>query len=186
LGVTGYVPSLEAFTFVAAEAEEGQAWLEGRRQVPLGFGWLDPGEPPYGELPMRVRRVAYREFSRDPDLPFERYEEILGRELFGAASDPQAVEDALEVQAALNFQRTWCQPSPVASPDRVRAMMGRGELTAEKRAEYRAVLGRLRAIEARHRAPKCEGEAELHRIARWVLDRWGDGREGLLAPADAE
>jgi hypothetical protein len=28
-GVTGYVPSLEAYSFVPTEAEEGQAWLKG-------------------------------------------------------------------------------------------------------------------------------------------------------------
>ena len=71
--MTGYVPSLEAFTFVATEAEEGQAWLKGRRQVPLGFGWLDPGDPPFDELPMQVNRIAYREFSRDPDLSLDSY-----------------------------------------------------------------------------------------------------------------
>ena len=60
--------------------------------MPLGFGWLEPGDPPYDELPMRVNRIAYREFSRDPDLPFERYKEILGREVFGDGVDPQAVE----------------------------------------------------------------------------------------------
>lgn len=172
IGATGYVPSLEAFTFVATEAEEGQEWLRGRRQVPLGFGWLEPGEPPYEELPMRVRRVAYREFGRNPDLPFERYKEILGRDLFEAASTPQAVDDTLELQAALNFERTWCQPSPLISPERVRAMEGRGELTPEKRAEYRAALGRVADIERRHRVQKSGGERELHRIARWVLDRW--------------
>jgi hypothetical protein len=53
-GVTSYVPSLEAYSFVATVAEEGQAWLKGRRPVPLGFGWLAPGDPPYDELPMRV------------------------------------------------------------------------------------------------------------------------------------
>ena len=37
LGVSGYVPSLEAFTFLATEAEEGQAWLKGRRQVPRAW-----------------------------------------------------------------------------------------------------------------------------------------------------
>ena len=45
-GVSGYVPSLEAFTFVATEAEEGQSWLKGKRQVPLGFGWLGPVKCP--------------------------------------------------------------------------------------------------------------------------------------------
>ena len=179
IGATGYVPSLEAFTFVATEAEEGQAWLKGKRQVPLGYGWMEAGDTPYDELPMRVQRSAYREFSRNPDLSFERYKEILGRDLFGATSTPQAVEDVLELQAALNFERTWCQPSPLVSPERVRAMKGRGELTPKKRAEYRAALDRLRAIEARQRVQKWDGERELHRIARWVLDRW-EGEDGKL------
>jgi hypothetical protein len=151
--------------------------------VPLGFGWLEPGDPPYDELPMRVQRVAYREFVRNPDLPFEAYNAILGREVFGDASSRQAVDDLLELQAALNLQRTWCQPSPLTSPERVRAMKDRGELTSKKRAEYRAALDRLRYIEGRHREPRSDGEKELHRIARWLLDRWG--REGLtLLDAD--
>jgi hypothetical protein len=182
LGVSGYIPSLEAFTFVATEAEEGQAWLKGRRQVPLGFGWLEPGDPPYDELPMKANRIAYREFSRNPDLSLGAYKAILGRELFGAASTPQAVDDALELQAALNSERTWCQPSPLVSPERVRAMASQGKLTPPKRAEYRAALDRLRAIETRHRDPKSDGERELRRIARWVLDRWEGGGDRLLDP----
>ncbi len=176
-GVTGHVPSLEAFSFVATVAEEGQEWLKGKRQVPLGFGWLDVGEPPYFELPMRVNRIAYREFSRDPDLSFERFRSILGKEVFGISSTEQAVDDLFEIQAAFAAERTWCQPSPLVSPDRVRAMAAQGKLTPKKRAEYRAGLERIRQIEARHRDPKSDGEKELHRIARWVVDQWrADGR----------
>ena len=197
-GVTGYVPSLEAYRFIATVAEEGQAWLKGRRQVPLGFGWLAPGDPPYDELPMRVNRIAYREFSRNPDLPFERYKEILGREVFGEASTPQLVDDLLTLQAVFATERTWCQPSPLVCPERVRAMKDKGELTAVKRDGYRRTLDQLRAIEGRHREPRSEGEKELHRIARWVLDRWTRGgpeapglahrpKEGLsLTDAQAE
>lgn len=180
IGATGYVPSLEAFTFVATAAEEGQAWLQGRRQVPLGFGWLDSGDPPYDEPPIRAQRIAYREFSRNPDLPFEEYKAILGRDLFGASSTPRAVEDVLELQAALNFQRTWCQPSPLTSPDRARAMKDRGELTATRKAEYRAALDRTRAIEERHREPRSDGERALQRIAGWVLDQWSVSDRRLL------
>jgi hypothetical protein len=184
-GVTGYVPSLEAFSFVAAVAEEGQAWLKGRRQVPLGFGWLAPGDPPYDELPMRVNRVAYREFSRNPDLPFERFKEILGRETFNEASTPQVVDELLTLQAVFATERTWCQPSPLVCPERVRAMKDKGELTAVKRHGYRRTLDQLRAIERKHREPRSEGEKELHRISRWVLDRWTEENQNLLfAPAD--
>jgi hypothetical protein len=182
-GVTGYVPSLEAYGFVATEAEEGQAWLKGRRQVPLGFGWLAEGQPPYGELPMRVNRIAYREFSRDPDLPFDRYRAILGRDVFGEGVTEQAVEDLLELQAVFATERTWCQPSPLVSPERVRAMQAQGKLTPQKRAEYRATLGRLRRIEGRHREPKSEGEKGLHRIARWVMEHW-DEEDRMLLEAD--
>ena len=41
----------------------------GKRQLPLGFGWLRDGQAPYDELSARVNRVAYREYSRNPDLP---------------------------------------------------------------------------------------------------------------------
>ncbi|WP_406699518.1 hypothetical protein V5E97_11700 [Singulisphaera sp. Ch08] len=178
--MTGYVPSLEAFTFVATVAEEGQSWLKGRRQVPLGFGWLDPGDPPYDELLMRVNRIAYREFSRNPDLEIERYREILGREVFGGTSTPQAVDDLLELQSVFAAERTWCQPSPLTCPERVRAMKADGTMTPAKRREYRAALDRIHAVEARYQEPKSDGERELRRIARWVLDRWGDEDRKLL------
>jgi hypothetical protein len=179
-GVTGYIPSLEAYTFVATEPEEGQAWLKGRRQVPLGMGWLKDGDPPYDELPMRVQRIAYREFSRNPDLSFESFKEVLGREVFGPTATPQAVNDLLELQAVFATQRTWCQPSPLVCPDRVRAMSLRGALSPQTRADYRATLDRLRAIEQRHRDPTSPGEKELQQIARWVLDQWeGENRRWL-------
>ncbi len=182
IGVSGYVPSLEAFTFVATEAEEGQAWLKGKRQVPLGFGWLEPGDPPYDELPMRVNRIAYREFSRNPDLSFEAYKEILGREVFGEATTAQVVDDLLTIQAVFASGRTWCQPSPLVSPERVRAMRDKGELTPEKRSEYRVMLERVRGIELRHREPRSIGERDLHRIARWVVDRWSVDAGPLQEP----
>jgi hypothetical protein len=185
-GVTGYVPSLEAYSFLATAAEEGQMWLKGRRQVPLGFGWLAPGDPPYDELPMRVNRIAYREFSRNPELPFDRYKEVLGREVFGEASSPQAVDDVLTLQAVFATERTWCQPSPLVSPERVRAMKERGDLSPKKQNGYREAIDRLRAIERRHREPMSEGEKELHRVSRWVLDRWKEEKDQMLlsSPTD--
>ena len=61
-------------------------------------------------------------------------------------------------------------------------MAAQGKLTPQKRGEYRAALDRFREIEDHHREPKSDGERELHRIARWVLDRWGkEGRKLLEA-----
>jgi hypothetical protein len=180
--VTGYVPSLEAYSFVATVAEEGQAWLKGRRQVPLGFGWLAPGNPPYDELPMRVNRIAYREFSRNPDLPFDRFKEVLGREVFGESSTPELVDDLLTLQAVFATERTWCQPSPLVCPERVKTMKERGDLSPEKRDGYRKMLAQLRVIEGRHQVPKSDGEKQLHRIIRWVLDQWTGIDVKLLGP----
>jgi len=179
-GVTGYIPSLEAYSFVPTEAEEGQAWLKGRRQIPLGFGWLQEGDSPYDELPLRVNRIAYREFSRNPDLKFERFKEKLGREVFGEASTPQGVDDLLELQAIFAMERTWCQPSPLVCPERVRAMKAQGQLTPEKRAEYRAVVTRLQAIEERHREARGEGQRRLLEITRWVLGQWTADNRAIL------
>jgi hypothetical protein len=38
----------------------------------------------------------------------------------------------------------------------------------------------LRSIERRYREPKSDGEKDLHRIAGWVLDRWGEEDRRLL------
>jgi hypothetical protein len=181
-GVTGYVPSLEAYSFVATEAEEGEAWLKGQRQVPWGFGWLKPGESPYDELPIRVNRIAYRGFCRNPDLKVEEFKERLGRDVFGSTSTPQLVEDLLELQAIFASERTWCLSSPLVNPDRVRAMKAQGALTPAKRNEYRAMLAKLRGIVDRHREAKAAGELQLVCIAKWVLSQWEKDNRAILEP----
>ena len=178
-GVTGWVPSLEPFTFVANHAEEGQQYLVGKRQVPFGFGWLKPDETPLDELPIRINRIAYREFSRQPDLPFAEFKQRLGREIFGPDHNPGALEDLLKLQRVFVQERTWCQAAPVVNPARVRAMKARGDLTAERIAGYRATLAMLQDIAERHRSGRA-GERELHRIARWVLDLWKGENAELL------
>jgi hypothetical protein len=179
LGCSGYVPSFEAFSFVPAEPEEGQTYLVGRRRVPFGFGWLKEGQAPYDELPARVNRVAYREYSRDPDLADADFRAALGRELFGESATADAVDDALTLQRLLAAERTWCQAAPLADPDRVRALAAAGQLTPRKRAEYREALGRVRAIADRYRG-KDGPVAELHRAAAWVAGRWtGDAAKRL-------
>jgi hypothetical protein len=92
------------------------------------------------------------------------------------------VDDLLTLQAGFATERTWCQPSPLVCPVRVRAMKERGDLSSKKRDEYRAALDRLRAVEVRHRKAGSEGEKELHRITRWVLDRWHGVDSSLLNP----
>lgn len=181
LGCSGWVPSFEAFTYVPTEPEDGQKYLMGKRQLPLGFGWLKDGQPPYDELPARVNRVAYREYSRDPELPDVEFRAALGKDLFGAAASAEAVDDALALQRILVTGRTWWQSAPVGSPDRVRAMKDAGQLSPELRAECRKALDRLREIERRYRGK--EGSfAGLHRPARWLIDLWAGDAGKMLDP----
>ncbi len=178
---TGYIPSLEVFTYVPTEPEEGQHYLVGKRRVPYGFGWLKDGQMPYDELPVRVNRIAYREFTQNPDLTDAEFRAILGKELFGDAATPAAVADALTLQELFAAERTWCQPAPLVSPERVRAMKAAGQLTSRKRAEYEAALGRVRDIDRRYRG-KGEAFAELGRLAQWVATQWAGDTEKLLMP----
>jgi hypothetical protein len=182
-GVTGYVPSLEGYSYLATHVEEGQDWIKGRRQVPWGFGWLKDGESPYNELPLRVQRIAYRAFSRDPDLGFEDFKAVLGREVFGPGFRTQAVEDLLALQSVFAAERTWSQPAPLACPERVRAMNASGHLTEAKRVEYRAALDRLRQIAGRYAHPSSPAERALGTISRWVLALW-EGENATLLQAE--
>src|SRR5262245_10401434 len=175
---TGYVPSLEAFTYVPTEPEEGEHYLVGRRRVPYGFGWLKEGQMPYDELPIRVNRIAYRAYTRDPDLSDAEFRALLGRELFGTAATPEAIADALALQGVFAAERTWCQPAPPVSPERVQAMKAAGQLTDRRRAEYRAALGRLRDMALRY-GKQGGAFAELSRTAEWVTAQWAGDTEKL-------
>lgn len=178
LGCSGYVPSFEAFSFVVAEAEEGQKYLLGRRLIPLGFGWLAEGNSPYDELPARVNRIAYREYSRNPDLADADFRVALGKKLFGSAASSRAVEDVLALQRILAAGRTWCQAAPTADPDRLKALAAAGQLGQKQRAEYREAVERARRIAVRYQGG--EGPfAELHRVAAWIAGRWA-GEAGKL------
>jgi hypothetical protein len=73
IGASGYVPTFECFSYTPTQPEEGQQWLVGHPIAPFGFGWLKKGECPYREMPVRMNRIAYREFTKDPDLSLERF-----------------------------------------------------------------------------------------------------------------
>lgn len=180
LGVSGYVPSLEAFSYVPTRPEEGQDYLVGKRLVPFGFGWLGEGSMPYDELPVRVNRIAYREFTRDPESSFDQFKRRLGREVFGDESAGRAVDDLLALQGIFALERTWTQASPVADPRRVSAMKERGKLTPDRRAGYRAALEQVRGIGRRHAGATGGGARELHRIADWILAQWQGDAARLL------
>jgi hypothetical protein len=179
--VSGYVPSLEAFSYIASEAEEGRNDLVGQRQIPFGFGWLKTGQMPYDELPIRVNRIAYREFSREPNLSMEEFKKRLGRDAFGAQAEAMWVEDLLVLSRVFFVDRTWSQPSRLASPDRMKIDVAAGRVKPQRLAEYRRTLQQIREMAERHGSSDNPGRREIHRIAKWVADQWSGEETKFLA-----
>ena len=183
---TGFMPSLECYSYVETHEEFGEPWLRGRRQVPFGFGWLKAGASPYHELPVRAARLAYREFCANPDLPDDKFQATLGQELFGKKWQPAQVEDLLELCRVLGTDRDWSVPAPLTTPGLVASRLQNGRLDNNKRAFLRQQLDRVRAIAARNREATSPGGRELVRIAQWISDQWQGGNAGLLEAASGK
>jgi hypothetical protein len=177
---SGYVPSLECYSYVTARPEAGEPWLVGKRQIPFGFGWLKEGENPYRELPLRVIRQAFRELTVNPDLPGDTFRTRLGREHFGANWQPAQVDDLFFLLQVFNTDRDWSVPGALTTPGLVRNRAERGKLDAKKRAQLREQLAGVRAIAARYRDANGGGTRDLHRIAQWLADQWTPEEESIL------
>lgn len=178
-GCNGYIPSLEAYSFVATHVEDGEPWTKGVRQIPLGIGWLSPDQSPYTSLPIRTIRLAYREFVRNPSLSLDEYRHRLGREVFQVASDDRRVDDLLFLQRCVNTERNWSLPSPLVEPLRAKGFAAAGTLNPERKAGYRASLQTLREIAERY-AGGSGADAELAEAAGWIVGRWGEDELKLL------
>lgn len=190
-GINGYVPSLETFSYVATEAEDGQAWLKGRRHVPLGMGWLKPEEHPYRELPIAVQRCAMAAYSQDPDTSDAAFramlaERVLGRKDVDSKATAAAIDDLLTLQSIYATERTWWQPSPVVSVERCRALHEAGQLSAERSARYVEQINQLTAIAARYDKASAVGERKLSEAADLVLRQWDAEAWKLLRPNKGE
>jgi hypothetical protein len=177
-GFSGYTPTLEAYSFVATR-NEGEPWTEGRRQVPFGLGWVPFDKSPYNELPIRVARAAFREFTKNPDLPFDDFKTMLGKEVFGDKSTERHVADLLLLQQYVRHERSWALPSPVLEPLRVRHYAASGKLTDDRKADLRKAVENVRAMADRYRGG-AGGEAELAAAARWIADQWTGDNAKLL------
>jgi hypothetical protein len=169
---SGYVPSLECYSYVVSKTEFGEPWLVGKRQVPFGFGWLKDGENPYRELPVRAIRLFWREITANPDLPDDELRQRVGRALFDDSYTPQHITDLFAIFEVLNTDRDWSVPGALTTPGLVAERTRRGKLDSKKRAHLRDQLTRIRAISERHRTATRPAAKELHRIASWLDEQW--------------
>ncbi len=170
-GLSGYVPSLEAYSYMPTRTEGGEPWTATKRQVPFGIGWVPDTASSYDSLPIRTVRIAYREFSRNPDLSIPEFKTLLGREVFGENATPQHVNDLLLLQQYVNHQRDWALPSPVVEPLRVKWFVESGQLPPERRIDLRQAVENMLVIAKRY-AGKVGAEGELATAAQWIGDQW--------------
>ncbi|MES2708097.1 MAG: hypothetical protein V4726_16005 [Verrucomicrobiota bacterium] len=175
-GVNGYLPSLEAFSYPVTRAEGGEPFFIGRRRQPLGLDPEKEGRMPYNSLLCRVQRLAVREFSREPGLPFGKFKQILSDTFFPGQSAPQAVADLLELQRIFNFEADWYWSSPLLDPAFFKARSQRLNWPAEKLAAYQRNLDRLKEIAARYQNSSGTTERGMFRLSDGVVKRWADSR----------
>jgi hypothetical protein len=173
-GFTGFVPSFEPWSFTFTGPDMGEAFLIGQRAAPFGFGWLKPGETPINVLLMRMDRLAYREFSRKPDLPFDEFRDTLSRELFQGRATSDQLDDLLFLDESFFLDRTWDSTSAIASPDYVRGRVELGLLGPAQIAEYEKRQIRIAEIAHRYAHAGDPASAEMGRIAAWIGARWSE------------
>lgn len=173
-GVTGFVPSFEAFSYTIRGPDFGAAWGEGNPLWPFGLDPAGEGRMPYRSVMARIQRLAVREFGRNPDLAWSAFEAQIGPDFFGQSNRPQAVLDLLEFQRIWTHESDWCWSSPLLNPGFFQRRAAAQQWPEEKRAGYRRNLDRLREIAQRYSDASEPVGRELSQRARLVVERWGD------------
>ena len=183
-GAMGFIPSLEAFSYVATAPEAGEPSVVGKRHQPFGFDAEGEGRMPYNTLPVRVQRFAFKTYSQAPDLDDAEFQSRLGQHFFGADSTPTLVADLLELQRIWSFESTWYWPSPLLDPAFFATHGARLKWDQEKRATYDAHLATLKAIAERYQGAINPTAQEMHRLATMVVARWEQNRRTPSTSAD--
>jgi hypothetical protein len=156
-GVTGFVPSLEPFTCPTGPPDKA-----GPPMKPFHFGWLKDGEMPLNELPMRVNRLAYREYCRNPELTGEEFRRLVSKALLGG-ENARATDDLLFLNECCFRESAWFKPPPL--------LVG-SKNKAEMRDRLRDRVERLQAIAGRYGDSTNASERELRKIASWIVQQW--------------
>jgi hypothetical protein len=177
-GCNGFIPSLEAFSYVATVPESGEPYVVGKRHAPYGFDALTEGKMPYSTLPVQIQRFAYRCYSQDPTQDDTTFQRHIKNHFFPQASplqragDPASPADLLELQRIWSYESGWYWPSPLLDPDFFTAHASRLKWPKEKLATYDANLASLRSIADRYRNATDPTARELHRLAATIVERW--------------
>ena len=181
-GVSGFVPSMEAFSYVAQGPDGGEPWLVGKRMKPFGLDALGEGKMPYDFLTARVQRFAVREFSGDPELKFDEFKRRLGEHFFGSGAKPGGADDLLEMQRIWTHGSDWYWSSPLLDPVFFAHRTRRLKWPPATLAGYERDLAALKGLAARYEKAEHSVEREIARLAASVVQRWGANSPASLRP----
>jgi hypothetical protein len=176
-GVNGFVPSMEAFSYVTQHIEGGEPWLVGKRRKPWGLEVSGEGKMPYRNLMARVSRFAVSKFSQNPQLDFREFEKEMGRHFFGSPEKTQAVADLLAMQRIWTHDTDWYFSSPLLDPEFFRARANRLKWSQKKLEDYDKALEQLAHISKSYRESTNPVELEMALLAQAVVNTWATGRK---------
>jgi hypothetical protein len=168
----GYLPSLEPFSYVLSREEFGASHLVGKRLSPLGFDWMEERRRPLRELPARVLRFAFREFSKEPNLTDEEFRKRVGNHFLGEFATTEAVADLLFLQECINLERGWVMSSPLVNPEWYHLKSRRERWTPAKTKDYKRRRARLAEISERYAKSTNATQKEMAQIAAFINARW--------------
>lgn len=185
-GVTGYLPSFEAFSYRFTRPEGGEPSLVGTRQQPLGLDPSGAGKMPYDQLLPRVQRLAYHEFSRQPNLPFAEFEQRVAQEFFQDATRLTEARELLDLQKIWNFECDWYWRSPLLDPSFLQRRAQAQSWPPERLQAYDVYLERLQEIGRTRTDNEPPAAQEMRRLAKEITNRWGTRKPSKVVSKESE
>ena len=166
-GMSGYITSCEPFSCI-----DGPPGSNKPRQKPFHFEWLRDGEMPLNELPIRVNRIAYREYTKNPSLTDVAFRAWIGRELFGLQANERNITDLLFLQDCWFNGAEWFTPALFLRPVELKHRAAQEKWPAEKMRSHLARLDRLRDVAKRYGDSAQSNEREMAKIAALIVRKW--------------
>jgi hypothetical protein len=150
---------------------------------------------PLDQLLVRVNRIAYREYTTNPELSDDEFRVALGRQIFGGdEANRQSTDDLLFLQDCWFSGADWFTPTLLLRPADLKRQAERENWPAERLAAYRNRVSHLRDIATRHagsedpnkegNGPDCtEYRGQVGRGGQLKAQRFADSYFASASPA---
>jgi hypothetical protein len=168
-GMSGYITSCEPFSCI-----DGPPGSNKSRLKPFHFEWLRDGEMPLNQLLVRVNRIAYREYTKNPGLGEDGFRNAIGKGIFGEQASERNIGDLLFIQDCWFNGADWFTPALFLRPTELKRRAEREKWSTEKMQSYLTRVQRLREIAKQYGGSKLASEHEMARVAALIVSKWDD------------